>query len=399
MPEDRNAVAPAGVAIQVTARLHESPKGETAPRAVAYAFTGSGHFITRAAVNETGTATLTVPAEESPREVRVIVGPEIQEEVPALSNLTRRGAQEQFLKVTASSSGLRANFEIPSLIWICWNRQCFVKGTLLKRLLNVGAPADYPVCDTDIQIWEVEPVFLILPKLSDIDLEILRRYLLNTKPLPPNPPDPGPLALARFGQLEIARPVETSPHFMPPSPELSGLHAVARSGDIASLRNALASSEESIIRPLICLLYPALVTKRLIALTKTDRCGHFQTFVVLSCYESTNLYFTASVDLFGAPIHIYNPTPVACYTHWNYQCGSEVTLFTNSAAAPLCGQCQPGDAPENSVTIRAIGNIPLTGIMEPASISATPWPPTRPTKASPQIFGILFLTRRASMKT
>ncbi|WP_431825134.1 hypothetical protein [Burkholderia sp. F1] len=364
MSEIESGAAPADASIQVKVKLQESPKGEKPPKTVAYAFTGTGHLITQTTVDENGTATLTIPTGQSPREIRVVVGPEVKERQATVSDLTRRGAQEQFLKVSVKSKGLQAVFEIPSQIWLCWIRFCFVQGTLLKRLFSAGLPVDYPVCGAEIQIWEVEPIFLILSKISDVDLEKVRQFLLNPQPLPPgpNPPTPGPVALARLGQLAVARPVGTTEHFTPSSPELLSLRAVAQTGDIVSLRQALTTVDESIIRFIICLLFPPLVFTRLIATATTDRCGRFQTFVILSCYESVNLYFTATVNFFGFPIYIYDPTPVSCFTYWNYQCGTEVELYTDSILAPLCTPCPPVDAPENYVLFRAIGNVQLNGI-------------------------------------
>jgi hypothetical protein len=364
MPQDNAAAGLPGVQILVNVALQASPAGEKPPQAVAYAFTGTGHFITKAAVDDKGSATLTVPAGQSPREIRVVVGPEVTEQQTTLAELTRRAAQEQFLRVSAESRNLQAAFEIPSPIWICWIRFCLVQGTLLKRLFSAGLPVDYPVCGAEIQIWEVEPIFLILSKISDLELEKVRQFLLNPQPLPPGrvQRDSGPAALARLGQLEIARPVDTTEHFSPTSPELSSLRVVAQTGDIASLRQALTSVDESIIRFIICLLFPPLVFKRLIATTSTDRCGRFKTFVILSCYETVNLYFTATVNFFGFPIYIYDPTPVGCFTSWNYQCGADVTLYTDSVFAPLCTPCPPVDAPENYVLFRAIGNVQLNAI-------------------------------------
>ena len=75
-----------------------------------------------------------------------------------------------------------------------------------------------------------------------------------------------------------------------------------------------------------------------------------------------NLYFTASVDFGFFSVELDDLKPVACYTYWNYQCGTEVTLYTASPFAPLCAPCAPVDAPENYVLFRAIGNVPLSGI-------------------------------------
>ena len=101
------------------------------------------------------------------------------------------------------------------------------------------------------------------------------------------------------------------------------------------VRQSLATINEAAVRYILCLLFPRFVTKRLITTLSTDRCGHFQGLIFLSCYETANLYFSASVSFFGFQIPIYDPTPISCYTHWNYQCGTEVTLYTNSLFAPL----------------------------------------------------------------
>ena len=66
-----------------------------------------------------------------------------------------------------------------------------MKGTLLKRLYSSGIAVDYPVCGAEVKIWEVEPIFLIISKLSDFHLDKIREYMLNPQPLPPGPNPPG----------------------------------------------------------------------------------------------------------------------------------------------------------------------------------------------------------------
>jgi hypothetical protein len=222
MPQDNTAAAVHGVPIAVKVTLHASPTGETPPPAVAYAFTGTGHFITKAALDDTGSATLTVPAGRTPREIRVVIGPDVTEQQTTVGELTRRAAPMQFLRVHAEARGLQASFEIPSPIWLCWIRFCLVQGTLMKRLFSGGLPVDYPVCGAEIQIWEVEPLIIILSKISDLELQKVRQFLLNPQPLPPveGQAMAGPAGLALLGRLETARPVATTERFSPTSVEL-----------------------------------------------------------------------------------------------------------------------------------------------------------------------------------
>ena len=371
-----------GVSIQVNVKLHDSPNGEKAPQAVVYAFTGNGHFIAKAAVDDKGNATLTVPAVQSAREVRVVAGPEIAgERQPALSELTRRGAKEQFVRVGPEGKVSRVALEIRPEIWRCWIRFCFVEGKLLKRVLSGGLPVDLPVCNADVQIWEVEPIEIIIARLPDLEIEKLRRVIINP-PLPeggvvpvnPNPPDPAPFTrlATSSARLEMAGPVATlETRAAQSSSALAGLQLIAQHAHTAELRQALIANA-AISRLFICELIPLFVTKTLVATTTTDRCGNFEAVIFLSCFSpNPNLYFTASVNFFlGFSISIYNPTPVACYTYWNYRCGSAVTLYTDSIFAPCCSPCAPVDAPQNYVLFRAIGNVQLNAIYGTSTLLA-----------------------------
>src|SRR5258708_3947733 len=104
MPAKKDDATIPTVPIHVSVKLHECPTGEKRPQAMAYAFVGSGRLAAKAAVDEKGAATLTVPATQSPQEVRVVVGPEIDESRKVtVSELTRRGSLETFLRVGAEA--------------------------------------------------------------------------------------------------------------------------------------------------------------------------------------------------------------------------------------------------------------------------------------------------------
>jgi hypothetical protein len=358
------------LSIQVSVTLQKSTGSEAPPTAVAYAFSGA-RLLTQSAIDAKGMATLSVPASQSSQDVRVVVGPEISDSnAVTLSELTRRGAQTNFVRVTPGAAELRSEFQIPIEIWPCWIRRCPVQGTLLKRVYSSGVAIDYPVSGAKVGVYEVQPIFYIVANLTDIYLEKIRQYLLNPQPLPPNPPDPGPV-FARLGQTEIAAPVSTLQQFSAAAPEFESIHRHAITGNLVSLRQALTAVDESALRYLICYLFPEIVTKTLVTTLTTDRCGRFHGSIFLGCNPRVNLYFEAYVTFFGFPLYIYKPTPVSCYTWWNYACGTEVTLYTNSVFAPLGTPCAPIDAPENYVLFRAIGNIQLNGIYGASNTLAT----------------------------
>lgn len=146
------------------------------------------------------------------------------------------------------------------------------------------------------------------------------------------------------------------------SADFTNLQFIAQQSTVEEFRQAIIA-DASLIRFIFCLLFPTWVTGTLVATVTTDRCGNFQDWIALSCFNpSVNLYFTASVNYGGIEFQIYDPTPISCFTNWDYQCGTQVTLYTDSALAPLCHPCPPIDAPENYVLFRAIGNVPLSGI-------------------------------------
>lgn len=360
-----------GMPIDVSIQLRDAGADAKTPPAVAYAFTSSGHYISQASVDDKGRATLKVPASKTMRELRIVAGPATEgDDPPSLSELTRRGARERFVRLADDGKAEPVHFQIPANLWRCWIRFCEVEGKLLKRVLTGGLPVDMPVCHAQVQIWEVEPIEILVPRLPDLEIEKLREVILNPHggvvPVNPNPPDPAPFErfAAHATGLTLAEPVPTlDTRSATISTTPGNLRFVAQQAGSAELRQALIA-HPNFSRLWICRLFPHFVSKTLVATVTTDRCGHFEAWILLSCFaHAPNLYFTASVNiLFGLSIPIYQPLPVACHTWWNYRCGQEVTLYTQSPFAPTCTPCAPVDAPQNYVLFRAIGNVALSAI-------------------------------------
>ena len=137
----------------------------------------------------------------------------------------------------------------------------------------------------------------------------------------------------------------------------SALQFAARMASDLEFRRVLLD-HQLLIRPIFCLFYPHFFSMQLVATTKTDDCGHFHTLFFRGCNnpDTPDLYFKVKqrfLNLFD--LTIYAPTPVPCYTWWNYACGAEVTLVTHHPLARTCPPCPPVVAADNWVLFVAIG--------------------------------------------
>lgn len=386
--------------ISLQVRLVEAT-AEAGAQATAYAFSAAGEPLARAPVSEKGEAELKLELEHAAR-LRVLVGPGGGDAEPAtLAELLRRGAEEQQLRVDPGVERYRLPpFVIYPDIWKCWLKGfCFVRGTLYKRVLIGGQYENFPVCNASVEVYEVDPLWLILPRLPEIDLDRLRDILLERIPLPiPEPipgPDPAPFARAAMAQVVQARSGVADPGLssaLRALPQSGELRHAAQLGSRQQFQDSLLRHPE-ILRPLLCWFYPRFVTMQQVATATTDSCGHFRTLFFKGCHnpDQPDLYFKAKQKLFGwLDVYVYAPTPIACHTHWNYQCGTEVTLYTRSPWAQTCAPCPPVIGPPGknrwvafmAIGARGLNNIygtatDLQGAVTPANLGLTedgrPW--------------------------
>jgi hypothetical protein len=359
--------------VSVQVRFVDVPDGER-PQATAYAFSADGQLLTQAPISEKGEAKLELPAERTAR-LRVLVGPAAEKGEVTFAELLRRGAEEQQLRIDPGTLRYELPFVIYPDIWRCWLKSlCFVRGTLYKRVLIGGEYENFPVCNATVEVYEVDPLWLILPRLPEIDIDRLRDIVLERIPLPiPEPipgPDPAPFARAAMAQVVRAQAPAGDPilsRALRLMPESASLRQAAQLGSRLQFQDSLLKHPE-ILRPLLCWFYPRFVTMQKVATATTDDCGHFRTLFFKGCHnpDQPDLYFKARQKLFGwLDVYIYAPTPIACHTHWNYSCGTEVTLYTKSPWAHTCAPCPPviGPPGENRwVAFMAIGARGLNNI-------------------------------------
>jgi hypothetical protein len=312
MPQPKNDRP---IQLNVKADLLESKGVEKVPKAVAYAFSSGGQLLAHQTLDANGTAILALPASKEASSVRVLVGPEVEEKEGLVTALVRRGAEERHVRIDPDN--LKPSVEIAVIPnkWGCWLLgRCFVRGTLLKRIVSGGIPIDFPVCNATVNIYEVDPIRIIIPRLPDFAIERIRDLIIN--PPPPPPPDDGiirsftppggelirsmssgspegaarsfsqPILGAEMGRMAMTASAgsKASSASEPASfSQASGsnIQFLAKTTNTAQFRQVLMANVES-IRHIFC-LFPISVTTTLFATATTDECGHFQTVFFRGC--------------------------------------------------------------------------------------------------------------------
>ena len=398
------------VQLHVDAPTLDVRQDEQPPPLSAYAFGSSGRLLGRADLKD-GSTPLSFEQGAEPDQIRLLVGPSIEnaDEGELLSALMRTGAAERMLR--PADLATKVALPIDRALWLCWWRFCTVRGTLLKRVVSGGVAIDLPVCDAEIEVYEVDPVTIIVPHIPDWILEKLRGVILIPRPpwppwppvdgvpIPPRPgpgPDPAPfLEIGRLAATTGARPAtsvepaalhveaklasgterlfrftgeeHTTVSRAEASVALQGVveepaFVRAASVGVSALRDALIARPD-LARPLLCFIWPPAVTTQLVATMTTDDCGHFRGRFWPGCTSDVpDLYFKAYRRIGFWRFPIYTPTPIACHTRWDYACGSEVTLYTTSPFAHTCPPCPPVIAPRHWVLAMAVGNTSLAAI-------------------------------------
>jgi hypothetical protein len=366
------------VRLKVTANLLESKGADEVPKVAAYAFTSGGKLLAKEIVDSKGVAVLTLPATEAPSRVRVMVGPDVEKDAARSTELSRRGAEERLLRIEPKDVSPAVEIAVVPDTWLCWLLGlCFVRGKLLKRIEREGIAVDLPVCHAAIEVYEVDPFHILIPRLPDHIIDKIREAIV--KPFPPPPPEEfvkpfPPFPVAGPGPEVLRKQMISAPatRVSATTPEAS-MQALSGAAELQFMANTTTTSQFRqvlidnmvLVRPLICWLFPLLVTKKLVATGMTDECGRFQTHFFTGCHnpDTPDLYFIAKQRLFGwLPITIYEPKPVSCHTFWDYECGTEVTLYTTHPLAMTCSPCPSVSAPDNWVLAMAVGNLPLSRI-------------------------------------
>ncbi|TCP44181.1 hypothetical protein [Rhodovulum marinum] len=388
-------------AVQVTlpATLPEGVKPQL------HVFDATGKFLASAAVPENGKVRIELPKALIGTAIRLLVAP-AGEQAPKLRELRRAKAVERTVPFDPET---KVVVDIPDLIAPDWVLcACTIRGRVVKAVAQpTGVSVDYPVCNARVHICEVDKFPRIILRLPDHIIERIREELLVEPPFPPDPigpvirkrlpelaepPGPGPDPIRRVpvARQPIGRaPGAVLPVPVPgPRPRADGTRAagvsearaptadlkaaapmamtgLARAGSPAEMRKALISLAE--IYPWWCwftwldpfwrwevdCLWEAV----------TDETGAFSKTVIYPCDDRPDIYLWVEQFIAGSwkTIHARGPR---CDTHWNYACGTEITIHVTHPDAITCAPPPEVVVPENIETWvlpMAVGHLEIAG--------------------------------------
>jgi hypothetical protein len=355
----------------------------------AFVFDSVGNLLSQAPI-EGNKVKIGLPPEKIVR-TRLFIAPATEKlEKPAtIEAMERLNAYEALVSFEGA---VNKDIAVPGVIIDGWRRcGCLVRGKVVRSSDNRG------VCGARVHICEVEKIRRWIFRLPEEEVYRLRDDLIaiiRNPPIPvpgpvgpvidsgPFPPGPGPdpvgasRPLYRFKAASPkAAPSAVLPQSMlsakalgpqPIPPDVTG-QLKALSAPWAELEaelnyphsspelQGLLADNGEMVRMLLCQMQERWWRLRCdeVAVTTTDDYGRFEANLSYPCVEDRpHYYFWVEYEFEGGFETVYQPS-MACSTHWNYPCGSEVTL---PVADPRVAGCTTGiDLPGCQVVVLSIG--------------------------------------------
>ncbi len=310
----------------------------------AYVFSSGGKPLGSAPISSDKSAVISMPDNMDGRTMEVLLGPDTKENEPAptVNALKRAGAYALPGRYLLENPVF--DFNIVGNLLPLWC-MCNVKGRIINQVtLPDGSVDEMPVCNTRVHICEVDPWYLVLPRIPDYELFKLRDDLLEKlypveRPFPI--PDPGPyrksapaynkrLSANRQPSVESNSKALSGVQFADSSQRLA-LTVLASTNNVKEIRAQLLQLDY-VLSPYWC-FFPYIwpyYRKDCISTVDVDSTGRFSTTIYHDCSDQPDLYFWVEQLQDGVWTTIYKPN-IACSTHWNYVCGTEVVINAPNA--------------------------------------------------------------------
>ena len=324
-----------------------------------YAFDEQGNMVTSAPI--VNNATKLQLTDDQAKKVRLVLAPnppaEMANQKIDFNNIQRRQAYKTEWSFNPANRKYTLS-PIPTINWKLWLWcTCQVKGSVVRKVAIGSTPQDLPIYNAKVHICEVDPVWLILRRLPDPQIFKIRDEFVKAigKPIP-QPPDPGPIfetdvldySAENIARMNMKMPIRKKTAMVRLS---SPTHIVAP--QVLSLptetKKALASTAVETVKQVLTanihLIYPFFcywnwlwpfyyLRSYEITSVLTDKQGNFQANIWYLCNgDHPDLFFWVEYQIGGAWTTVYNPG-IYCGTHWNYPCGSQVTITITDPRVP-----------------------------------------------------------------
>lgn len=376
--------------MELTLKVGLDGKPEKDLTIVAYAFDHAGELIASAPVNKQH---VQLRSNDDRVPARILLGPALldkRKEVPTIDALERLRAYEPVWRYTPKQTEYDL-LPIPELNWKWWWLcACRVRGRAVKPVNINGVIQDMPICHARVHICEVDPLWLIIPRLPDTIIDRIREELLQPQPpvripipIPDPPPfkldptiiDVSPRNLARMqapqlkpmvaavsshaDHLHVGDEVMLNPQPLPPK-QIIELPATLRTqllSDSPKLTRQALLDHAALLRPYFCWwpwIWPYFYRCDEVAVRDTDHNGYFDATIHYPCFgDHPDLYFWVEYSIGGVWTTVYHP-PMHCNTWWDYACGTEVVIRVSDPRVPWCGD--PNPLPGKQVAVLLVGN-------------------------------------------
>ncbi len=409
MKEKKPTVRKSARGVRINVKFEGTPDKEV--KVIAYAFNRQGRLLDSSPLK--GDEVKLQIDKKQAAHARIFLAPPMSEggedQPPTLKMMQRMRAYEPVWKYDVEAS-VQELLPIPEALWPFWRWcSCRVRGRVVRPVESDGTTEDMPVCHARVHICEIDPLFIIIPRLPDDTIFRLRDELIREierppikfpRPLPDPPPfkydpgviDPSPEAVADMNRARTvtsemisesaaisqsqfalrSRPVKsaslnpTEIAGLGPQPEppdypqrLEGIElntkAALMSPSATVVRQALLENR-ALIYPYLCLwpwFWPFYKCDE-IAVLETDNQGRFDTTIWYLCAgDHPDLYFWVEYFIGGSWTTVYKPRR-RCNVHWNYPCGSEIILRVLDPRVPWCDEAVT--LPGKQVAVLTIGN-------------------------------------------
>lgn len=354
-------------------------------------FDTHGRFVTSAQVPKTGSTRLRIPARLKGAALRFVVAP-IAEKQPSLKQLRRVRAMERMLPYDPAEQLVIDIGEAVVQGWILC--VCTVRGRVVKAVPQpTGTSIDYPICNARVHICEVDKIPRIIFRIPDEIIYRVRDELLKF-PFPPDPigpairkgvpglptppgPGPDPVDRSRISVIPIPIPAPESADFrstrgtvrselrMVSGQSRAAFTNLARAANPVEMRNALV--EVAAWHPWWCWFdwLDPFFRYEVDCLWSvwTDSNGEFSHTFVYPCSDTPDLYLWVEQFIAGSWVTIYARGP-RCDTHWNYACGTEITIHVTHPDAIVCVPPPEIEVPPGITTWvlpMAVGELEIAG--------------------------------------